>query len=121
MAVDSAPNLRLLKAVVIILGIAIVVVLGIIVVTVIMRIGGDRQEAARPAPAPAPETPMVAGWRGERELMLPPGLGKLTAVESAGTSLILRYEAAGGDTVLVFVDLATGARRGLLRLKRPAD
>ena len=96
-------------------------VLGIIVVTVIARIGADRPDGATPAVTATPKTPPMAGWSGERVLELPPGLGELAAVESAGGILILRYEQAGQDTVLVFVDPATGARRGLLRLKRPAD
>ena len=99
-------------------------VLGIIVVTVILRISAAPERAAEQSTAgvvvAAPEKP-VAGWPGERTLELPPGLGDLVAVESAGGTLVLRYQAAGGDTVLVLVDPATGARRGVLRLKRPAE
>ena len=99
-------------------------VLGIIVVTVILRVAAAPEQAAEPstalAPTAATNTP-VAGWPDERVLALPPGLGDLVAVESAGGVIVLRYQAAGADTVLVLVDPATGAQRGVLRLKQPAN
>ena len=110
MAVETAPNLRLLKAVVIILGVAILAAVAAIVVTIAMRTGAvvaDREPAAAPTPP--------AGF-GTRALAIPAG-AEIVAVTAAGDRLVLRLRRADGGDSLVVVDLEHGTRLGTIDLR----
>ena len=111
MAVETTANLRLLKAVVIILGVAILVAIGVIIVTIVERAGNL---AADPEPVPATGQAAPAAF-GERHLAVPDG-DRVVAMTADGDRLVLRLERPDGGTYLLVVDLRTGARLGTIRL-----
>jgi hypothetical protein len=113
MAVETTANLRLLKAVVIILGVAILAAIGVIIVTIVERAGNL---AADPDPGPVSATGRSAPAAfGERHLAVPDG-DRVVAMTADGDRLVLRLERPDGGTYLLVVDLRTGARLGTIRL-----
>ncbi len=113
MATETTANLRLLKAVVIILGVAIVAVLAVIVVTIVQRAG---ELAAEREPAASPVTGEAAPAAfGERNLVVPAG-DRIIAMTATGDRLILRLDRPDGGEYLLVVDLKTGVRLGKIRL-----
>ena len=112
MATETTANLRLLKAVVIILGVAIVAVLVVIVFTIVQRAG---KLTAEPEPAVAPATGAVAPAAfGERHLVVPAG-DRIIAMTATGDRLVLRLDRPDGGEYLLVVDLKTGIRLGTIR------
>ena len=113
MATETTANLRLLKAIVIILGVAIVAVLVVIVVTIVQRAG---KLTAEPEPAVAPATGAAAPAAfDERHLVVPAG-DRIIAMTATGDRLILRLDRPDGGEYLLVVDLKTGVRLGKIRL-----
>ena len=99
------PNIRILKAIVIGLGLAMVVCAGILVW------GLTRKAAPRAAaPVAAAEVPSQFG---ERTLSLPRG-ARLLDVTQSEARLMLRVRLATGAERLILVDAATGDRLGSL-------
>lgn len=100
------PNIRILKAIVIGLGLAMVVCAGILV-------WGLTRKAPPRAVAPPVATQDVPTQFGERTLSLPRG-AKLLDVSQSEARLMLRVRLASGIERLILVDAATGDRLGSL-------
>lgn len=115
MAAETTPNLRLLKAVVILLGIAILVVLVVIVVTVVRRAGDVVRPAAQEAVQEAAQEYTVLGSFDDRRIAIPAG-AEVAGMTSAGGRLVLRLRLADGGTALLMLDPATGRRLGRVTL-----
>ena len=97
-SIEPAPSLRVLKAIVIVMGVAIVAGFIVIAVTIftrssntIGRSGGFRTEVAVPA-------------------------GELMDVTAGGGQIVLRYRTGDGTERLVLVDQATGRAAGTVTL-----
>lgn len=97
------PNLRLMKAVVVILGIAILVLLGIVVVTIIYRLGNP--EDSKTGEVPAIESPVP----GQAAVPVSTGKPWQTVLKLRSDEEILSANSGGGViTVLIEKD---GQRR----------
>ncbi len=113
MAVETTANLRLLKVVVIILGVAILAAAAVIIATIVERAGNL---AADPQSVVAPATGEAAPAAfGERHLSIPAG-DRIAAMTATGDRLILRLDRPDGGEYLLVVDLKTGVRLGTIRL-----
>jgi hypothetical protein len=99
---QAGPNIRLLKTIVIVLGVLIVAALAVVVGTIAVRLGG-------------PGTPLAGPGFGERTLALPEG-ARLVGIAAAGDRLALHVELPDGSARLVMVDARTGERLGSLDL-----
>ncbi|RMF08817.1 MAG: hypothetical protein D6763_09135 [Alphaproteobacteria bacterium] len=106
---------RVLKLVVVSLGVLILVILGIIVATVLARVGDMSDDASTVA---AVTHPQVMPSPGTVALPLPPG----AAVEHmavGGGVLVLHVRSSAGDGQILLVDLSDGAIRGRFELTAP--
>jgi hypothetical protein len=106
---------RVLKAVVIGLGIAIVVCVGIIVVGLAMRASrlDTAQPPQTPADAPPAAAPAAARTLGTVDVPLPAG-ARVVSVAAAGGELHVLLDLPEGRRLLL-VDRATGGVLGTLR------
>jgi tRNA(Ile)-lysidine synthase len=80
----------------------------------VMEVGGARVYRQRGllrigSPDPRPEQPWIVHWRGEPEVMLPPGLGRLQFARATGAGLAAAR--------LAGLDLVVRSRRGGERIK----
>ena len=116
--VEPAPNIRLLKIVVIALGVLMLAAGVGVVVGLTRNFNAISARTAPPAPAAveAAAPPMAVG---ERALTLPKG-ARLIDVVPAGARLALRVELATGAERLILLDPATGAVAGTVDI-RPAE
>ena len=100
MAETEIPNLRGLKAVVVVMGVIIVVGLVVVVVTIANRLGGMGKTGP--------------GF-GTVDVAVPAGCEVVETV-SDGTRLILRFGSGERCRRIVIVDLATGRTLGTVNL-----
>lgn len=128
--------MRLLKTLVIAMGLILVVAFGALVIIVMNRMNAPKPApaasvavsppAAAPAPAatPAPLPGPVAGQSlpthftpsfGEQSLVLPPG-ARISDFSTGGDRVVLRVIMADQSQQLVVVDLNTGALIGTLNI-----
>ncbi len=107
-AEGAVPNLALLKAIVIGLGVLIVAGVIVLVVTIANRLG-DMGEAK-----PADRAPPTASF-GRLEIPAAPQAEILAASTSGGT-ILLTLRAPGRPDSVVVLDAATGQERGRLQL-----
>jgi hypothetical protein len=114
-AVGAGPNVRLLKIVVIVLGVLMLAAAGGVIIGLVRTFGsavtGGKTAAPAAAPTPAPFA--------DRQVDLPKG-ARLKELVSAGERLVLRLELPGGAERLLVLDPVTGARLGAIDI-RPAD
>ena len=96
-------NIRLLKAIVILLGIVIAVGLAVLLLAIGQRAGGFAEERP-PAAALALDN-----------IVLPPG-AQVLEVDLDGNRVALRIATADGGEQLLIFDLASGARLGAVSL-----
>ena len=103
---DAAPNLRVLKTVVIVLGIMILIVLGIIISTIVVRAIRMAEEPVRTPGAPV-QAGHNAGTVPVGTLSIPPGsrIGKVTATDR---HMIVESADTDRTTRLIVVDIRTG-------------
>lgn len=137
--------MRLLKALVVALGITILALTTVIVVTLAMRANDDAPERAAapavspsdatsearaviPAPAPTPSEPPqinVAIPLPERPRPFPERLielpfdGQVVDLAIAGDRLTLHVDVVQGDDRLIVIDLTDGTVLGEIRLRQP--
>lgn len=130
---EAQPNIRLLKIVVIGLGVLILASLGAIVVGVAYRIehrpaatsqSTESSETGETAsapivPLPATEGGTEAGGFGEKILHLPPG-ARVLDMQLDGRHLALRVRLLGGEEQILLFNLTDGAKLGTFRLLAPA-
>jgi hypothetical protein len=112
---ESPQNIRLLKGIVIGLGVLIAVGLAVVVATIINRAGQPKVmmlPAASSTNAIAPQMPIVFG---NKKIDLPPG-SRLVDIRPDGDRLILRVRQVGGSETLVIISLTTGERLGSIDL-----
>jgi hypothetical protein len=112
---ESQANIRVLKAVVIVLGLLILVSIGIIAVTIYRRLADSN--APPPAPVitapPATDAPVdnapSAGLKtfGDHKVDLPGG-ARLIETRIAGDRMFLRVRLLGGSEVWMVLSLLTG-------------
>lgn len=111
MSEPDQPNFRVLKIVVVVLGIAILVMTAIIIYTAIDRFGGQAvEDAVEAGPSPAPETVAVPaeGTPWSRDL----GDARIVDAQMSGGLLMLRTETPAGRVAVEVVDPATGRAIG---------
>jgi|GEM_PF-2771727 len=117
MSEPDQPNFRVLKIVVIVLGIAILAMTGIIILTAINRMGDSVVVEEPPVPSipasPAPEPISIAPEGETWTSVLLPG-AEADIIESAVESGVLRVVTRGADgTVLIhLIDIRTGRKIG---------
>ncbi|WP_162914859.1 hypothetical protein [Desertibaculum subflavum] len=125
---ESQANIRMLKAVVIVLGLLIVASIGVIGVTVFRRLSDTGPPPARlttaPASAPANGSSETNGERssgvplpifGERRVELPQG-ARLVETRITGDRMFLRARLLGGNEVWIVLSLLTGQQLGSFEL-----
>jgi hypothetical protein len=131
--------MRLLKTLVIALGVILVVAFGALVVIVMNRMNArpptpPTAVVAPPVPAPAIEPPPVLPSLptgqplpqhftpnfGEQALVLPPG-ARISDFSTGGNRLVLRVIMADQTQQLVVVDLNTGALIGTLNVQNSGE
>jgi hypothetical protein len=118
MVMEPPQNIRLLKAIVIGLGVLIFVGLAVVVATIISRAGRLGTPVAAATPVAAITTEIMSGAPaafGNKKLDLPPG-SRLVEIRPDGDRLILRLRQVGGNEQLVVLSLVTGERLGLIDL-----
>lgn len=108
---EQARVQRILKIVVVGLGVLILIVLGVIVTTIAGRMGTPTEEVEITSPAPSLDA--VSGL-----VTLPEG-AEVTHMALDGGLLALHVRGADGWAQVLIVDLASGAVRGRLTLVTP--
>lgn len=137
--------MRLLKALVVALGIIILALTTVIVVTLVMRAGDDEpvraaaptaapapQQADAGQPAPSPAVPSSEPPQINVEIPVPerprpfpervielPYDGQVVDLAIAGDRLTLHVDVAQGDDRLIVIDLTDGTLLGEIRLHQP--
>ena len=114
MTAGTATNVRLLKGIVILLGIAIVIVLAAIVVTVVQRAGQMVEEEA-PSVAASRSVETTIQSFGDRTIGIPDG-AEIAGMVMSGDRLVLWLARDGGADVLLVIDLSNGQRLGRITL-----
>lgn len=114
MTAGTATNVRLLKGIVILLGIAIVVVLSVIVITIIQR-AGQMAEGEAPAVGAAPAAETTTQSFGDLSIAIPVG-AEVVGMVMSGDRMVLRLARDGAADALLVVDLSTGRRLGRITL-----
>lgn len=125
---ESQANIRILKAVVIVLGLLIVISIGVIAVTVFRRLSDTGPPPARLTTAPASVPSNGAGETngersagaplpvfGERRVELPQG-ARLVETRITGDRMFLRARLLGGNEVWIVLSLLTGQQLGSFEL-----
>ena len=134
--------MRLLKTLVIAMGLILVVAFGALVIIVMNRMNAPKPQPAasvfvptppKPAPAvaetPATPLPPLAGQSlpqhftpnfGEQSLVLPPG-ARISDFSAGGDRLVVRIIMADQTQQLVVVDLNTGAMIGTLNIENSGN
>ncbi len=111
---EPPQNIRLLKAIVIGLGVLLVAGLAVVVGTIVHRAG--QLAPAPPAAAVTTEiTSAAPSAFGSKKLDLPPG-SRLIEIHPEGDRLILRLRQVGGNEQLMVLSLITGERLGIIDL-----
>ncbi len=126
---EAQPNIRVLKAVVIILGLLIILSVTVIAVTLYRRMNPPAPppavavEAApgiTPAPSVAAEPPAQTRPFGDHKVELPAG-ARLIETRMVGDRMFLRARLLGGNEVWVVLSLVTGQRLGSFELGTAAE
>lgn len=124
---ETQPNIRVLKAVVIVLGLLIIISITVIAVTLYRRMNPSTPApavAAEAAPGiPAAAHPMAlepAKPFGDHKVDLPAG-ARLIETRMVGERMFLRARLLGGNEVWVILSLATGQRLGSFELGTAAE
>ena len=118
MMMEPPQNIRLLKAIVIGLGVLIFVGLAVVVATIISRAGRLAAPVTSATPVAAVTTEIMGGAPaafGAKKLDLPPG-SRLVEIRPDGDRLILRLRQVGGNEQLVVISLISGERLGVIDL-----
>lgn len=115
--VEPAPNIRLLKIVVIALGV-LMVAAGVGVVVGLTRNFNVMSARTAETSTVAVDTATPQAAFGDRAVTLPRG-ARLLDVVPAGTRLALRVELATGSERLIMLDPATGAVAGTVDIRLP--
>jgi hypothetical protein len=103
---------RVLKIIVIVLGIAIIVCIGVIIVTIAMRASGKGERANAPAAMSAQVAP--AKVLGNVDVPIPYA-AKVVQVTGGAAELYVLVDLPDGQRQLLLVDRATGGVLGTLR------
>jgi len=127
---ESQANIRMLKAVVIVLGLLIILSIGVIAVTVFRRLTDSGPPPARLVTAPATTEVPPNGTAeassdrsinvalpvfGHRKVELPPG-ARLVETRITGDRMFLRARLLGGNEVWIVLSLLTGQQLGSFEL-----
>lgn len=123
---ESQANIRVLKAVVIVLGLLIILSIGVIAVTVFRRLSDTGPPPARLTTAPASRdgsgdsngergTGAPLAVFGERRVELPQG-ARLVETRITGDRMFLRARLLGGNEVWIVLSLLTGQQLGSFEL-----
>lgn len=118
---ETQPNIRVLKGVVIVLGLLIVIAITVIAVTLYRRMNPSTPapavaaEAAPGIPAAPPMALEPAKPFGDHKVDLPAG-ARLIETRMVGDRMFLRARLLGGNEVWVILSLATGQRLGSFEL-----
>lgn len=120
---ETQPNIRVLKAVVIVLGLLIVVAVGVIGVTLYRRLNPPAPVPAVAMQAVAPAALVPVDDRpsrafGDHKVDLPAG-SRLIETRMVGERMFLRARLLGGNEIWVVLSLATGERLGSFELGTP--
>lgn len=110
MSDEQPPNFRVLKIVVVVLGIAILAMTGIIIVKAVEKFSGSEEAAAPEIPAQTPVAAPPAAFSGapwESQVE-----GRIVSAEMDGRLLMLLVEKPDGSREVLVLDAATGAVRG---------
>ncbi|HYM30063.1 MAG TPA: DUF6476 family protein [Candidatus Cybelea sp.] len=108
--VESSPNIRLLKGIVI--GLGVLIIAGVVVIFVTIA---NRMPHARATVAPNGTVIEPPANFGERKLSLPVG-SRLVEIRPDGERLILRLRQVGGNEQIMVISMQTGERLGLIDL-----
>lgn len=123
---ETQPNIRVLKGVVIVLGLLIVIAITVIVVTLYRRMNPSPPApavAAEAAPGiPAAPSALLEPAKpfGDHKVDLPAG-ARLIETRMVGDRMFLRARLLGGNEVWVILSLATGQRLGSFELGTAAE
>ncbi len=108
MAVETTSNLRVLKAVVILLGVAILAAVAAIVVTIIQRAGQVVVDSEPASTAPAAF--------GDQRVAIPAG-AQVVGTTASDDRLVVRVRLGDGSEQLIVFDLNSGQRLGAFHLE----
>lgn len=112
---ESQPNIRFLKAIVIVLGILIIISAGVVVVGIFNKLGGQQGQGSTSvstALPPVPPRPVEAPSSfGTRKIELPRG-SRVIEVRTEGERMLLRVRNVGGAEQIIVLHLGTGERLG---------
>jgi hypothetical protein len=106
------PALRVLKVLVVVMGILIVAGVVTVVATIVSRLSGGTKEAA----APVSSAPISVPF-GEIAHALPDE-ARVVSVSAGSGRLYIHYETAGGLARVLVLDGATGAELGKIHLEQ---
>lgn len=108
------PNIRLLKAVVILLGVAIVISGAVVIWGIATRVGGkqERGSIASAGLFRGAEPPAF----GSRKLELPRA-SRIIEMRPDGDRLLLRTRDVGGAEQIILLDMNTGERLGTFEIE----
>ena len=108
---------RILKAVVIILGILLLISFGVVAVTIVSRLSKMGKDEA--ADIQSIEEVLLTPEFGEAVIDIPAG-GKIGSISSDGKTFFVVIDGADGQTILV-VDPWSGRERGRIKLVPEAE
>jgi len=107
--------MRMLKVVVIGMGVLIVAATLVVIVTIANRWGADGTgSAGNPVTTPAPPVTLSAPY--ESEVTLPPG-ARILETSIGANRITLRLQLPDGTGALLLIDPATGKQAGMIGLK----
>ncbi len=116
-AVDAGPNIRLMKIVVIVLGVLMLAAAGGVVIGLVRTFSG----AVTGKPAATPAQPVIAAAPLAPGTVLPPIVlpkgARVLTMAPAGASLALMVELRDGNQRLLLLDPTTGAVTGTLEVR----
>lgn len=121
MTPEQERNVRLLKAVVVILGVLILLTLGAIIITISYRLAntGAEEPAATAAPAPisapSPAAPPLATGVVDLNIDVRPGT-LVGQVQLDGNRMVVQTTSPDGDQILI-IDMNSGNLVGRVRLR----
>jgi hypothetical protein len=117
-SIGGTSDHRVLKAIVIIMGVAIFLGLAVIIATIYNRSQSPKPPAnvsRVQSNAPASAASAASAARDFATEVYVPN-GELISTSAGDGAVILRYRLLGGSEQLVIIDLRTGNRRGVINL-----